>query len=832
MKGFAGTVFDRLDDLLSLLICWQMSNKEESYMFRKTALALALTSSLAAGNAIALGLGDIELKSALNQPFNAEVDLLSATEDELNELKVLLGSRQAFSSAGIDRSGFLTRLKFTVTQNNANQPIIRITSREPVTEPFLDFLLEVAWSKGKLLREFTVLVDPPVTMAAAPVTLQAPSIRPVTPVAQPVEKPVVAAQPVQAPVAAPVANPVSQVQNTAILPALAKDPSEYGPTQRNETLWAIAERVRPDTDVSMEQTMMGLLRANPEAFVNNNINNLKTGHVLRVPDRDDLTSITRAQASRQARDQYNAWRQARSGAASSTTGQSAAADNTPVDTEAPATESKLQLVAPDLNEANTGTVDQAGGEPGDEVNTLKRDLVLANEALEAQRSESQEMANRLSVLEEQIQNMQRLIQLKDDELARLQSQAGSDVPATAAAMAENTLDTDASNADAAADSGMQAEPDAAENIDVIGAGQIPEPAEAENVPATDIEVPAEDSTVASETDEAVSQPPAATETGVASLLKYIEPVMQNPLWLGAGAAVLALLAFFGLRGRGSTDSEFQESILRPSADGTDDQTDFSETQTHDSALNDSSLLSEFAVSDMAVEADGGEANPMAEADVYLAYGRFQQAEELLKEALAAEPDNEELNLKLLDVYQASGNVESFDSHASDLFANLGDRENPVWQKVAEMGLAVNPDNPLYHPDGVAPVTSETADTFSADSAVEDFDTNEPTVTFDQAPGTDTDIQEQADLEAVPDNTIDFDLESFNMDAASDSTEADMHADGELTNLDEISTKLDLARAYIDMGDPEGARNILSEVIEEGNDDQKNEANGILERLAS
>lgn len=750
-------------------------------MFRKTALALALTGAMVAGKAIALGLGDIELKSALNQPFNAEVELFSATEDELNELRVLLGSRSAFASAGIDRSAFLSRLKFTVTQNDASQPIIRITSREPVTEPFIDFLLEVSWSKGKLLREFTVLVDPPVTMAAAPVALQAPSIKPVTPAAQPVQQPVVTAA------------PADRVKHTG-LPPLSKDSGEYGPTQRNETLWAIAERVRPDTDVSMQQTMLGLLRANPEAFIDNNINNLKTGHVLRVPDRDELTSISKADAKREARAQYTAWRQARAEKSAKQATRVAAGTGT----DNTVSESKLQLVAPDLGEANPGTVDQAGAQ-GEDSASLKRDLVLANEALEAQRSESQEMAQRLSVLEEQIQNMQRLIQLKDDELARLQAQAGSDP-----VIAENTVDTES-----AAEPDVQAEADS-ELADLI--------AEVDNTQQADIA-----ETVTTETDSATDtdaeiepQPQAAAEpeTGVSGFLKFVEPVTQNPLWLGAAAAILALLAFFGLRGRRGSDTEFQESILRPSADSSDDVTDFSETQTHDSALNDSSLLSEFAVSDMATEADSGEANPVAEADVYLAYGRYQQAEELLKEALASQPDNEELNLKLLSVYQASGNNESFDKHASDLFDNLGDREHPVWLKVVEMGLLVNPQNSLYYPEGEAPVSNEPESLSSAaEDGLEALDINEQT--------------------AVPDNTIDFDLDSFSSDTASETSEdAAVSEDGKLTNLDEISTKLDLARAYIDMGDPEGARNILSEVIEEGNDEQKDEANGILERLAS
>ncbi len=749
-------------------------------MFRKSALVLAIVGAAATGNAVALGLGDIDLKSVLNQPFNAEVELLSATEDDISELKVLLGSRQAFTNAGIDRSVFLSKLKFTVTQNSSNKPVVRITSRNPVTEPFLDFLLEVTWSKGKLLREYTVLVDPPVTMPAAPVALTAPTARPVTPVVQqpavqPV-KPVVQA-PAQQKVTAP--SPAKQVQNTA-LPPVSKEAGDYGPTRRSETLWAIAERVRPDTDVSMEQTMLGLLRANPEAFVSNNINNLKTGHVLRVPERSDLTSISDTAAKREASAQYAAWRQARTD--SKTAKQSASSSKTA--NAGTAAESKLQLVAADLDEANAGTVDRSG-EQGTE-NSLKRDLVLANEALEAQRSEGKEMTNRLGVLEEQIQNMQRLIQLKDDELARMQANAGSEITPADSEIVPNG-DSDLGPAIA---SDLEAGLDAPENIPSMEADQE---ADALNIPGDEAEI-----------DVTATGPVVETAIEPVSFLKtFTDSLMQNPLWLGLGAALLALLAFFGLRGRRSSDTEFQESILQSSSRISDEHlTDFSETQVRSADLHDSSL-SEFAVSDMADTVDNNEANPMAEADVYLAYGRFQQAEELLKEALSNDPDNEELNLKLLGVHEAAGNTDAFDNHARDILTHLGDHEHPMWKKVATMGLALSPNNPIYNPGGPAAVPDEST-------------------VVEELPSIDT-LDQDAPV-SVADNTVDFNKDK------SDNT--NVNADGKLTDLDEISTKLDLARAYIDMGDPEGARNILSEVIEEGNDDQKNEANGILEKLAS
>ena len=769
-------------------------------MFRKSALVLALGSVLATGNAVALGLGEIDLKSALNQPFNAEVELLSATEDELNELKVILGSRQAFASAGINRTAFLSKLKFNVTRNSANRPIIRITSRNPVQEPFLDFLLEVSWSKGKLLREYTVLVDPPVTMPAAPVTLQAPVVP--APVAAPAAT---------APVTAPPVQP--QRTHTAIMPPVAKLPvgsgAEYGPTRRSETLWKIAQKVRPDTGVSMEQTMLALLRENPEAFINNNINNLKTGYVLRIPSREEMVSIGKAAARAESRAQYTAWREARSGGstvATAATSESAVAADS-------AGGSKLKLVAPDLGEASSGSVGEGAADTS--VEALQRELVLANEALEAQRSESQEMAKRLGVLEEQIQNMQRLIQLKDDELARLQSGATGST-ATEAIAPEQAAMTE-TGADQAPVNGEQA--DQPETVAPTGAT---------DETSTGLPVPEVTTPEASEADVAAASPQAAIadEKGAmtSSPFGFVDQLLKNPLWLGAGGLVLALLAFFGLRSRRPVETDFQESILRTGDGAADDMTDFSE-----SSLGESSLISEFAVSDMVADEHQGDSDPIAEADVYLAYGRFQQAEELVREALAEDPDNEDLNLKLFEIYQASGNAEGFDEQAQALFAKLGSADHPMWQKVVEMGLAVNPNNPLFHPDGAAPVSDnsheETAMNEPAgnDANVVDFDASDTgQVAFDP----DINAISNEVSEAVDDNSVDFDLGGFDVGGETEDS------DGELADLDEISTKLDLARAYIDMGDPEGARNILGEVIEEGNDDQKNEAQGILERLAS
>jgi pilus assembly protein FimV len=873
-------------------------------MFRKSALAMAMLSALTTADVVALGLGEIELKSALNQPLIAEVELLSATPEELQELKVEVGSPQAFASAGIERTLFLNKLKFDVKTNAEGRPVVKITSRDAVREPFLDFLLEISWSKGRLLREYTVLVDPPVTMPAAAPAPQVPSARPATS---------------GAPAAA-----AGRVTHTAQLPPLSTVPGEYL-TQRNDTLWQVAQQLRPDADVSIEQTMLGLLRTNPDAFYNNNINELKAGYILRVPDREELTRISRTEAAREARRQYAEWREARNLVAPTEAPAQAAAPQAQG-----AVESSLQLVAPDLSE---GGAQGGSAEDGAGLEALQHDLMIANEALEAQRRQGEEMSTRLSVLEEQIQNMQRLIQLKDDELARLQAQVGEEMSEPTAGEAEPvTTETEAAEplagpdavgdqpvAEAVAEATVaeatvaeeavaeeavaeEAVAEPAPGADVAGAG-VDSPVDAvlpegelagEGFPASD-SLPAEESVgdapmEAVPEQSAVEPVPApeplevAAEPAVPDTFTspgFVDKLLANPLWLGAGAVLLAIAGFLGLRRKRGSETEFQESILQAarekSSAGSDSEIIRSQPESGHSTTTASSLLSEFAVSDMGSMKHDGEADPLAEADVYLAYGRFQQAEDLIKDALQSKPEQEDLNLKLLEVYLAARNSTAFDAHAQEVLGRLEDSEDPVWEKIAEMGRELSPHNPLYQPRGrTAPEVPEHEQLASADMAMDapaseeheaqgfaeeapdlgeepDFDTE---LSFDsgevadeskpdsveftppepvaeklqpaEADLAELDSGEPATLDLGADNALEFDLEGLDLGG---DEELEPPGDGELTDLDEVSTKLDLARAYLDMGDPDGARSILGEVIEEGSDDQKSEAQEILEKIA-
>jgi len=832
-------------------------------------LAMAMLGSLASASVAALGLGEIDLKSSLNQPLNAEIELLSATASELEEAKVTIGSAEAFAKAGIDRPVYLSKLRFKVKTNADGKPVVLITSRDVVREPFLDFLVELSWSKGRLLREYTVLIDPPVTMpAAAPV--------PQAPAAQSASR--------YAPAA-----PARRVTHTAEMPlAATAAPGEYGPTRRNDTLWKIAQQVRPDTGVSIEQTMQGLLRANPEAFIGNNINDLKTGYVLRVPSREDLTSISRTEAARESRAQYTAWREAR-GILTPAPAQTEGTVQAGASGASAPVESHLTLVSPETAE---GAASNASAEAGAELEALQQNLLMANEALEAQRRQGEDMSERLSVLEEQIVNMQRLIQLKDDELARLQFQAGEETAEAPLEMAEAPVEMDeqvtteatagepltaAEDVDVSTETEVVAGDETA-TIDTTGTETV---AEAEFIEEPPVALDAAPDEIVAEEQVTVSEPePVVTEPVVeVAVPGFVDRLLANPLWLGAGGVVLALLALFGLRRKRSVETEFQESILQAAhgeSAGSDSEIVASGPDSTESSSSESSLLSEFAVSDMGSVKNDGEADPLAEADVYLAYGRYQQAEDLIRDALEKDAENENLSLKLLEVYLAGKNQSAFDEHAQGILARLENSDDPMWVKVAEMGRELSPDNPMYQAGGESAV-SESDDDAEMDSLSEDinFDIDiEPAAKADQdiaaaddeglefdidlsfdadkekpdsvefaPPEAGTDQPEvsapelNVDMDSVEpdavknDSAMEFDLDSLDLDSEAAQDE-EPEGDGELADLDEVSTKLDLARAYIDMGDPDGARSILDEVMQEGNSEQQDEARSIMEQMTS
>jgi pilus assembly protein FimV len=751
-------------------------------MYRKSAIAAALFFITASSNLHALGLGEIDMQSALNQPMNAAIELTSAANTDLSRVTITLASQADHQRIGLSRSRILNDFDFSVESDNRGNAVIRITSHGAVHEPFLEFLLELTWPNGRLLREYTVLIDPPITMPATPA-------RPATPVSRVPASPAVAQPQYRA------SRPASTTAgSTASTTATSAD--SYGPIRRNETLWSIAEKLRPDTGISMHQMMLALQRKNPQAFTGNNINSLNAGATLKVPSRNEILSVSASEAYAETQRQYAEWKQATQPAEPA---QETSADVEPgVEPDTGViTESRLQLMAPDSDAvegmATSGDPVEATGDSG-EVNAdmLNQQLALATEEAEANKAQSAEFQSQVSELEEQVETMKRLLVLKDEQLASIQQR----------------LSTDADN-----------EAVAAEEI-------LPEEATQE---AVDEVVPVEETA----TEAVVEEQPARVEEADEPR-GIVNQLMDNPLLAGFGVLVALLLGGFlwnSTRKRqhsGIFDDEItlQGHMASEAADTEQEWTapvfDVNESDT------------EPAPQPVA-EPASNDSDPLTEADVYLAYGRIQQAEDVLQSALASSPEDSAIRLKLLEVYHAAGNEAAFDREASD-YRDTVTEEDASWMQVASMGYAMSPGNELYRA-----AATQTAD---ANTDLE-MDFPEPTAEANTDP--DMDFSEMENIEGrelsleeavneAPDSVLPETIE-YTLDDAIDNADAEAVIDEEdaseglLSTADEVTTKLDLARAYLDMGDPEGARSILGEVMEEGNDEQKNEAEELISQLA-
>ena len=329
----------------------------------------------------ALGLGNIDLKSAPGQPLEAAIQLRAASTDELDELSVGLADIAAFRWAGMDWSPALDKLQFELLRDDNGADYIRIHSNEALQASYIRFLMEVAWSKGRLFREYTAQLD--ATGAG--------------------EKPARST-----PEFIPDLAGDNDLEGTE--PAVLAR-GDYGPVAPSETLWSIAGRFRPDSSVSVQQMMLVLLKTNPDAFIYNNINWLKKDEILRMPDRVELQALSVQEAFSEVLAQNRLWLEAGG----------RFVGNMPVQPGSTTAEAdaELRLVAA------TGDGEDGNGAPAadPEGSVDAEALVLANEQVEMLSHEKVELEDKLSEAEAIIEDLRRLVELKDDELAALQSQS-------------------------------------------------------------------------------------------------------------------------------------------------------------------------------------------------------------------------------------------------------------------------------------------------------------------------------------------------------------------------------------------------------------------------
>ncbi|MFP6803187.1 MAG: FimV/HubP family polar landmark protein, partial [Pseudomonadales bacterium] len=371
-------------------------------MIQRLRLLLVTLFALYGGSAFALGLGEIELKSALNQRFEAEIILSNVGDLEQGEIIPNLATPQDFDRIGVNRDYHLTDLRFNARVREDGARIVHITSSKPIIEPFLNFIVEVIWPTGRILREYIVLLDPPVFSREGIEKIESGMSSGSTSSARPRSR---SNNRREIP-------PAPSVSNGRTEGVVTQD-EEYGLTGSGDTLWSIASKVRPNNRISVQQTMLALQRANPEAFINNNINLLKAGHVLRIPDESEIHAETSEEAVAEVRVQNQEFEDYRSG------------DVTQLDARRTASRSSAGSGDSDNGELKLLAADQSGARSGRDdarADELENSLAVAREDLDRSRRANSELEVRLADIADQVEKLNELFKLKDDQLAALRAE--------------------------------------------------------------------------------------------------------------------------------------------------------------------------------------------------------------------------------------------------------------------------------------------------------------------------------------------------------------------------------------------------------------------------
>ncbi len=706
--------------------------------------ALAVVSLLAPVSAQPLGIGEIELHSALNQNLKAEIRLNVAAGENPSEVSVKLAPPEKFDQAGVPWNYFLSKLRLEPVVQANGSIIVKVSSREALTEPFLDFLLEVTWPQGSMVREFTLLIDPPTAYNQPVIPVVDHSGYSAEPLEQ-MERPVRKARSAPRKAVRAPGNDISPQTPTS---------GEFGPIQKSDTLWNIATQVGQDKNVPTAQMLNALYKANPDAFINGNIDALKAGATLKIPE---IKSINPGQD-----EQKPARKNAKPEAAQAT-----------------ASKKPLELVAPSEAKTAGGVI---GNQPKTEENT-GTDAESATHAGTEQASDGKdlELQARIEKLEQQLGMMQQLLALKDQQLATIQNNKQPQVAAPQTPVAPSSPTQPAQVAQPAP---VTAEPTAPPSTPVqpavVQPTVTPEPAPIPVVkPAPKITPP--------------PAPPVVEDEGIFASDAFY--------WLGGalGTGVLGLLGWLFWRKREidertNTESMFASAsqIQMPDSESSLSVPimDISSTDEYDvGTVGESSFISDFTPSDFdAFDTDQNEVDPISEADVYLAYGRYQQAEELIRHAIADQPNRDECKLKLLEIFYASENKDSFARFAQELADAGKQADKPFWKKITDMAKEFIPESTLFGGDVPAPAPSAkiasvlpatTADTeivdledvndiLRLDDDLSDFDLN---LDMGKEPGTE-------------DNGLDFDLGSFGETTTPQKQQPEQHI--ESINFDSFS----------------------------------------------
>ncbi len=651
-------------------------------MLRKLGIGFIALATMAPGLAAALGVGEYELNSYLNEPLDMTVELHDLGGLSEDEILANLATQEAFDAAGVDRGYFLNDLKFDVTVNG-DTGVLRIRSKQPVREPYLNFLVEFLWPTGRLMREYTVLLDPPSYAdddSVQPAASQ-PSPRPAS-------RPEASSEPARQRPAEPAARPQSRPAPTAPADSevAGRDTDTGGETtyrvRGSDTLWRIASQQRPASDVSVQQMMLAIQDNNPDAFINDNVNLVREGAVLRIPSEEQVRRLSSREALSRVASQNREWRGMRPEPASGQP-QRAPIDATGRDrgdqvADGGDGQGQVTLVSPD-SEGGVRDGDATGGRSGDaDTAALQNELAIRDENLDRLNRENNELRSRLDALDEQVSTSQQLLEMRSEKIAALQAELRR-------LREEQDVDVDPSLLEAPrpADSTDDVADDAG-NEPIGGEGGETDGAGDDQTASGDDETMALGAPGQNGGADGGQPPPdpggggdGGERTGTVTPPEKPEPatldqagtdqttpdqanagggilglVRDNLLYIGAALAVLLLLLLLTLRRRQSAaseeddaddDSGFGDDFEAPVVAGAEDH-------------GDSADLEEDLADD--------QMDPMERADVYVAYGQYPQAVDFLRNEINLAPERGDLKIRLLELLHESNDQRGFDQQAA------------------------------------------------------------------------------------------------------------------------------------------------------------------------
>jgi len=594
------------------------------------AVSLAFGLAISSPYADAAGLGRLTVQSGLGQPLKAELEVTAVGRDELPTLQVKLAPAAAFRAANLDFNPALSNLRFALERRADGNYFVRINSPQPVNEPYLDLMVELTWASGRVIREYTVLLDPP-SLRQQQAEVVAP-VAPAAPVAAPAPT-----RPAPAASTPPIATaPPSAAPAPAPRPATPAPESSYT-VKAGDTLGRIASQNRP-AGVSLDQMLVAMFRQNPEAFAGSNMNRLKAGAQLTIPSASDAAAITAGDARREVVAQSADFAQYKSRLAQAVAG-------------TPATAATPPTTAAGGGQVTARVEDKSAAAPpaGDQLKIAKADDKGATAAAAAKADEAAAKARALREEEEKAEQLRRTNEALKKAL-EVQSKAGAQLQQQAEQKA----------APAPAPAPIEA-PKA-------------EPAKSEAPPP----VPAPK-----------AAPPATPPQEAPSA--FVEMLGNTTTQLGLVGIVALLAGLFGWSAYRKRKAEGAERF-KETNEGLQANSLFGATGGQSVDTGTSTFNSSFIPA--ASQLDSNEVDPVAEADVYIAYGREEQAEDILKEALRLQPDRHAVRLKLLEIHARRGDKAAFMTIAEDLKERTG-ATGEDWAKALRLGRTMDPDNPMF-----------------------------------------------------------------------------------------------------------------------------------------